>query len=159
MSGLPKQMALKAGIPAASLIPDSAPLFLGFTSSQRAALGPDLIANFETLPGLTDQWPGGYFRRGTTMHVSHLYLDLENWYRRFSFTDRVWATFTPNLDAPDGTRTVPEGAQDVATFEAHPHRRRHPRLHRPLGGDAARDSVAGRRRGATTAPSTRRERR
>ena len=116
--GLPKQMALKAGIPAADLIPDAAPLFLGFTSSQRSALGPDRIANLETLPGLTDQWPGGYFRQGTTMHVSHLYLDLENWYTNFSFTDRVWATFTPNLDAPDGTMTVPEGAEDVATMNA-----------------------------------------
>jgi len=114
--GLPKQMALKAGIPAASRIPDAAPLFLGFTSSQRAALGPDLIANFETLPGLTDQWPDGYFREGTTMHVSHLYLDLSNWYDNFSFTDRVWATFTPDLDAPDGTITVPEGSDQVADF-------------------------------------------
>ena len=114
--GLPKQMALKAGIPAASHIPDASPLFLGFTSSQRAALGPDLIANFETLPGLTDQWPGGYFREGTTMHVSHMYLDLANWYDNFSFTDRVWATFTPNLDAPAGTMTVPEGSDQVADF-------------------------------------------
>ena len=61
----------KAGIPAASRIPDSAQLFLGFTSSQRSALGPGVIANLETLPGLTDQWPDGYFRNGTTMHVSH----------------------------------------------------------------------------------------
>ena len=115
--GLPKQMALKAGIPAASMIPDAAPLFLGFTSSQRAALGPDLIANLETLPGLTDQWPGGYFREGTTMHVSHVYLDLENWYTNYSFTDRVWATFTPNLDAPAGTMTVPEGTPEIAGFK------------------------------------------
>ena len=59
---LPKQLALRAGLPTAHLIPDNAQLFLGFTSTQRSALGPDLIANLETLPGATDQWPDGYFR-------------------------------------------------------------------------------------------------
>jgi hypothetical protein len=111
---LPKQMALKARIPAASRIPDSAQLFLGFTSSQRNALGPGVIANLEALAGLTDQWPDGYFRNGTTMHVSHVHLDLELWYREFTFDDRVWATFRPKLDVPAGTQTVPQGAREVA---------------------------------------------
>jgi len=110
---LPKQMALKAGIPGARRIPDTAQLFLGFTSTQQSALGPDQIANLETLPGLTDQWPNGYFRNGTTMHVSHLYLDLEQWYREFDFDERVWAAFRPGLDVPAGTRTLPEGAAEV----------------------------------------------
>lgn len=48
-AGLPKQMALAAGIPAAELIPDGAQLFLGFTSTQKAGLGPSKVANFETL--------------------------------------------------------------------------------------------------------------
>ncbi len=47
--GLPKQMALAAGIQGAELIPDGAQLFLGFTSTQRAGLGPSKIANLETL--------------------------------------------------------------------------------------------------------------
>ena len=37
---LPKQLALRAGLPTAHLIPDNAQLFLGFTSTQRSALGP-----------------------------------------------------------------------------------------------------------------------
>ena len=114
---LPKQMALKAGIPGALRIPDDAQLFLGFTSTQQGALGPDAIANLETLPGLTDQWPDGYFRNGTTMHVSHLYLDLEQWYSEFDYDERTWAAFRPGLKLPEGTRTIAEGpadARDVA---------------------------------------------
>ena len=74
---LQKAMAMNAGIPGAELIPETAQLFLGFTSTQRAALGPDRIANFETLPGLTDQWPNGYFRNGTALALSHIYEDIE----------------------------------------------------------------------------------
>ena len=130
-------MALKAGIPAASRIPDSAQLFLGFTSSQRGALGPSVIANLETLPGLTDQWPDGYFRNGTTMHVSHLYLDLERWYGEFTFDDRVWATFRPRLDVPAGTQTVPQGPRRDRERRGDARRDRGAGIHRPLGGHAA----------------------
>ena len=42
---LPKKMAMAAGIPGADLIPDTSELFLGFTSTQKAGLGPGLIAN------------------------------------------------------------------------------------------------------------------
>ena len=36
---LPKQMAVAAGVPGAELIPDTAELFLGFTSTQSHGLG------------------------------------------------------------------------------------------------------------------------
>src|SRR5439155_5394216 len=65
---LPKQIAMAAGVPGADLIPTSAQLFLGFTSTQKDALGPRLIANHETL-GLVDLGPKHYFRQGTSMHV------------------------------------------------------------------------------------------
>jgi hypothetical protein len=107
--GLPKRMAVRAAIPGAELIPDTAQLFLGFTSTQRKALGPELIANTETLRGLTDQWPDGYFRHGTTMHVSHLHEDLVTWYSSFSYIRRVWAAFRPDLSVADGTLTVDQG--------------------------------------------------
>ncbi len=110
---LPKQMALRAGLPTARLIPDNAQLFLGFTSTQRSALGPDLIANLESLRGMTDQWPNGYFRGGTTMHLSHLDEDLDTWYASFSYTRRLWAAFRPGLTVPDGTLTIAEGPGDV----------------------------------------------
>jgi hypothetical protein len=121
---LPKQLALRAGLPSARLIPENAQLFLGFTSTQRSALGPDPIANLETLPDTTDQWPDGYFRGGTTMHVSHLHEDLDTWYGRFSYIRRAWAAFTPGLAVADGTLTLPEGPeeiQDLSTVVAEAH--------------------------------------
>jgi hypothetical protein len=115
---LPKRMALAAGIPGAELIPDTAELFLGFTSTQKAGLGPPGIANFETLPGYTDQWPDGYFRGGTAMHVSHMFEDVEAWYLNFDFTERVSTTFRPGMDVPQGRQTVSQDPDDVVGADA-----------------------------------------
>jgi hypothetical protein len=108
---LPKQMALAAGVPGADLIPDTAELFLGFTSTQRQGLGPPRIANFETL-GYTRP---GYFRGGTSMHASHIDEDLEAWYLNFDFRERVDTVFRPKLDVASGTQTVRQAAEDTAT--------------------------------------------
>lgn len=113
---LPKRMAVEAGIPGAESIPETAQLFMGFTCSQKAGLGPERIANFETLPGLTDQWPNGYFRHGTTLHVSHLFEDLELWYGSATFFQRVWLAFSAGTAAeqlPETTQTLPQGPDDV----------------------------------------------
>ena len=112
---IPRQMAIAAGVPGATLIPDGAQLFMGFTSTQRSALGPGRIANFESLRGLTDQWPRGYFRGGTTMHLSHLFEDLERWWTTFSFQEQVRAMARPGLHVPDKTYTLPE---DVSQIES-----------------------------------------
>lgn len=111
---LPKQMATAAGIAGADSIPETAELFMGFTSTQKAALGPTFIANLESLPGLTDQFPGGYFAHGTTMHLSHMYLDLASWYAG-PFGSRVANTFSPRIanKVDPGTQTVPEGIRQV----------------------------------------------
>ena len=66
---LPRQMAIAAGVPGADLIPEGAELFLGFTSTQKAAFGPGKIANFETL-GYVDLRDSNYFREGTHLHLS-----------------------------------------------------------------------------------------
>jgi hypothetical protein len=112
--GLPKQMALAAGIPGAELIPDGSELFLGFTSSQKAGIGPPRIVNFETL-GLVDLSASDYFRGGTNMHLSHLFEDLEAWYLDFDHDERVHTAFRPELRVPDGTKTIAQGPEDVAT--------------------------------------------
>ena len=109
--GLPKEMALAAGVRGADLIPDGAELFLGFTSTQRDGLGPPRIANLETL-GYTQP---GYFSYGTHMHVSHVLEDLEAWYLNFDFRSRVNTAFRPALDVPAGTQTVRQAPRDVAT--------------------------------------------
>ncbi len=111
---LPKRMALAAGIPGADLIPDTAELFLGFTSTQRAGLGPDRIANLETL-GYADLRDSGYFRRGTHLHLSHIDEDVEAWYLNFDFRERVDTMFRPNLEVAPGTQTVAQGPEDTST--------------------------------------------
>ena len=110
---LPKRMALAAGVPGADLIPDTAELFLGFTSTQSQGLGPRKIANFETL-GYVDLG-SGYFREGTHMHLSHLNEQLDTWYQLFDFRQRVDTVFRPGLHVAEGTQTVRQAPADVAT--------------------------------------------
>jgi hypothetical protein len=115
-----KTLALAAGVPGAESIPDRAQLTMGFTSTQPAALGPDNIPSFETLKGVTDQFPSGYFAHGCAMHLSHLYLDLGSWYgssdNRRPYDERVRRMFSPATPVPaEGTVTLPNGATEVAT--------------------------------------------
>src|SRR5436190_974638 len=113
---LPKKMAMAAGVRGADLIPDTSELFLGFTSTQKAGLGPRLIANHETL-GFVDL-RSGYFHGGTHMHLSHIVEDLEAWYLNFDFDERVLTAFRPGLtDVKQGAQTVSQGPKDVATAE------------------------------------------
>jgi len=116
-----KKLALDAGVPGAGSIPDRAQLSMGFTSTQPAALGPDNIPSFETLRGVTDQFPSGYFAHGCAMHLSHLYLDLEAWYGKFTprpYGDRVARMFSPTTTVPaEGTVTLANGATQVSTLD------------------------------------------
>src|SRR2546421_2743831 len=66
--GLPSKMALAAHVPGAHSIPAHAQGFLGFTTTLQSNMGPDILANLETLPGATAQGPHGNSRQGTTMH-------------------------------------------------------------------------------------------
>jgi hypothetical protein len=110
---LPKKMAMAVGVPGADLIPDTAELFLGFTSTQSQGLGPRKIVNFETL-GLVDL-RRGYFRYGTHMHLSHLAEKLDAWYQLFDYQERVGTVFEPGKKVKEGTQTVRQGPEDVAT--------------------------------------------
>jgi hypothetical protein len=112
---LPKQMALAAGIPGADLIPDTSELFLGFTSTQKAGMGPGPIANHETL-GYVDFRGSDYFHQGTHMHLSHIREDVEAWYINFEFDERVATAFRPNLAVKQDTQTVPQGPNAVSSL-------------------------------------------
>jgi hypothetical protein len=111
-TSLPKAMATAAGIPGADLIPDTAQLFLGFTSTQMHTQGQSSIANFETL-GLVDVREG-YFRGGTNLHLSHIYEGIEAWYLDFDFRERVDTTFRPQFEAKDGAQTLRQAPEDAA---------------------------------------------
>ena len=113
---LPQRMAVAAGVPGADLIPDGSELFLGFTSTQKAGLGPRLIANHETL-GFVDL-RSGYFHGGTHMHLSHISDDLEAWYLNFDFDERVLTAFRPGMTSvKQGAQTVPQGPDNVSSVE------------------------------------------
>jgi hypothetical protein len=111
---LPKKMAMAAGVPGAELIPDRSELFLGFTSTQKEGLGPRRIANIETLH-YSNGGPGGYFRQGTAMHLSHIAEDLEAWYINFDFAERAATAFRPGLRVKEGAMTVRQGPKQVAS--------------------------------------------
>src|SRR5207244_1359979 len=71
----------------------------------------------ETLKGVTDQFPSGYFAHGCAMHLSHLILDLGAWYGR-TYPDRVGRMFSPTRTVPaDDTVTLSNGPADVATLD------------------------------------------
>jgi hypothetical protein len=108
---LPKRMAVAAQVPGSFLIPDEAELFLGFTSTQKAGLGPPKIANVEEL----GFGPGGYFSEGTHLAVSHIAEDLEAWYVNFPHEERVSTVFRPGLQVPEEVLTVPQGPDDVSS--------------------------------------------
>ena len=113
--GNAKDVALAANIPGAELIVDGVQMFLGFTSTQRAAMAPDRISSFETLPGFTDQKPGSFWSGGAAMHLSHLDEDVERWWRDLPFTDQLRAMTRPGLSVPDKTYTIAEDVSRVET--------------------------------------------
>ncbi len=106
---LPKRMAVAAQVPGSFLIPDRAELFLGFTSTQKAGLGPPKIANLEEL-GYSG---GGYFAQGTHLAVSHITEDLEAWYVNFPHEERAATVFRPGLRVKETVLTVRQGPDDV----------------------------------------------
>src|SRR5258707_1316855 len=127
---LPSKLALAAHIPGAKSIPIHAEVFLGFTTTLQANMGPGIIANLETLPGVTDQWPHGYFQHATTMQLSHMFEDLATWYGQGfpTYADRVQAMLQPGLSPAPGTLTLnPPGqseadvAQGVHQYHAYGH--------------------------------------
>jgi hypothetical protein len=111
-----KTLAIAAGVAGADKIPDRAQLMLGFTSTQTGALGPDNIVSFETLPGVTNQFPSGYFAAGCAMHLSHLFEDLQLWYGA-DYRSRVGKMFSKYAMVPPdaSTVTLPNGPAQVVS--------------------------------------------
>ena len=113
-----KALATAAAVSGADKIPNDAQLMMGFTSTQTQALGPSNLPSFETLAGVTDQWPNGYFAAGCAMHLSHLYLDIDLWYNSFTYADRVQRMFSPHTPVPSdpNTVTIANGPAQVSTM-------------------------------------------
>jgi hypothetical protein len=109
-AGLPRRMAQQAALAVASSIPEAAPLFMGFTSTQQLGQAREEAVSFEgkrdpLLLPLTSAKPGDYFAGGTTMHLSHLREDLDKWYA-LSYDERLARMFHPGAAATPGRVTV-----------------------------------------------------
>ncbi len=114
-----KQLALAAEVPGADQIPDDAQLMMGFTSTQQAALAPQNVPSFETLPGITNQGARTYFAGGCAMHLSHLFEDLSLWYTSFDYGARVARMFSPRTAVPVDatTMTLPNGSDERSSAD------------------------------------------
>src|SRR6201987_1572312 len=113
---LPSKNGLGAHIPGAQSIPRNAQAFLGFDTTLVSNMGPDVIANLETLPGLPNQRPHGYFKQGTTMHLSHLFEDLETWYEQGfpQYAQRLQQMLYPGLSRAPGMIALQPPGQSEA---------------------------------------------
>lgn len=99
--GLPAIIGRRMGIPGAEHVPAGAMLFMGFTSSHVHGLAQGNLASFETLPGYTDVAVGDYFAGGTAMHLSHIAINLDEWYA-MGHKDRLHRMFNSRRDeAPE----------------------------------------------------------
>jgi len=112
---LPRLIGQRLRIPGADQIPPGSMLFMGFTSSHVHGLAAGNLPSFETLPGFTDQTPESYFAHGTAMHLSHIAIDLERWYR-FSPQERLHRTFHPRR-TESGEVLSPEQSPSSSTFK------------------------------------------
>ena len=84
--GLPAENQDVDGIPDDDPVPEDSPLYMGFTSGfEKNQASEDRVT-------ITD----GPFAGGTTMHASHMFLDLEQWYDQDDRFHRVATMFCPH---------------------------------------------------------------
>jgi hypothetical protein len=109
-AGMPRRALQQAGLKFAAQVPEQAPLFMGFTSTQQSGQANEVAVSFDgrrdpLLPPLTTAKPGDYFAGGTTLHLSHLTEDLEQWYA-LSYQERVARMFHLNAVSTPGRVTI-----------------------------------------------------
>jgi hypothetical protein len=80
--GIPRGIADEANLPYAGRIHPDSPMWMGFADQQVDASGPAAITTFagNTSARLTTARPGDYFADGAVQHLSHVILDLEQFY-------------------------------------------------------------------------------
>ncbi|GGL68633.1 DUF7405 family protein [Halocalculus aciditolerans] len=73
------------GVPDSEPVPEDAPLYMGFKSDYRQTQAPEDRVTI----------PEGAFAGGTTLHASHMTLDLGQWYEQDDRYQRVGKMFAP----------------------------------------------------------------
>ncbi|MGH7882194.1 MAG: DUF7405 family protein, partial [Candidatus Dormibacteraceae bacterium] len=81
--GLPRKVAVQNKLPYATQINPNSPMWMGFADQHSNASGPPPIVTFQgnATAKLTTAKAGDYFANGCIQHLSHVILDLEQFYR------------------------------------------------------------------------------
>jgi hypothetical protein len=82
--GLPRKVAEEQDLPYAQTINPKSPMWMGFSSQQVKTSGKPPVATFlgNRSAKLTSVRAGQYFDHGSIMHLSHVIMDLEQFYER-----------------------------------------------------------------------------
>jgi hypothetical protein len=98
--GLPRKVAEAQHLPFADLINSRSPMWMGFADQQVDGAGPAVITTFQgnASARLTSITAPDYFFNGSIQHLSHVILDLAQFYARPDepFTERVQYMFRSN---------------------------------------------------------------
>jgi hypothetical protein len=95
--GLPRALGEEHGLPYAASLNPKSPMWMGFVDQQVDATGPASVTTFvgNTSAKLTTARGGEYLDHGSIQHLSHVILDLEQFYARpkETYTRRVGYMF------------------------------------------------------------------
>jgi hypothetical protein len=80
--GMPRRVADRAGLAFANRIHPESPMWMGFADQQVTGSGPAAITTFAGTDSarLTTAQPGDYFDNASIQHLSHVILDLQQFY-------------------------------------------------------------------------------
>jgi hypothetical protein len=101
-TGLPAAHQRVRGIPSGDPVPKNSPLFMGFKSG--------LKKNQATEDDVTI--PSGPFAQGTTMQVSYMLLNLDDWYGDMSDSQRVALMYSPQTTVEAVTKLTTDAASE-----------------------------------------------
>ncbi len=95
--GLPRKIADAHNLPYAGRIHPESPMWMGFADQHVTGAGPASIVTFQgnDEARFTDTGAGDYFFNGSIQHLSHLILDLAEWYDE-TYAERVQYMFRSN---------------------------------------------------------------
>jgi hypothetical protein len=97
--GLPRSIAERHRRPYAVAINKDSPMWMGFADQQRSGSGPPEITTFlgNTSARFTTATRGSYFDNASIVHLSHVIMDLEQFYgTEEPYTERVQYMFRSN---------------------------------------------------------------
>lgn len=133
--GLPRKIAEAHKLPYAGRIHPDSPMWMGFADQHATGAGPAPIVTFQgnDEARFTTATQGHYFFNGSIQHLSHLILDLEEWYDE-TYAERVQYMFRSNPIPAEGNEDQFTDGGGPAFLDA-PFQGREDALHNALGVD------------------------